>query len=106
MPKINVGLDIGFSSIKAVALTAHENPRRLISLGSIGAPVPGMASDADVELEATSAAIKKLFAAAKIEEKNVIGALPESRVFTRVIDDLPYLSDSELTSAIRYASEE
>ncbi|MDP3758372.1 MAG: type IV pilus assembly protein PilM, partial [Candidatus Daviesbacteria bacterium] len=27
-------------------------------------------------------------------------------VFTRVIDDLPYLTDAELTSAIRYAAEE
>ncbi|OGE38222.1 hypothetical protein A3F00_03890 [Candidatus Daviesbacteria bacterium RIFCSPHIGHO2_12_FULL_37_11] len=106
MPKITVGLDIGFSSIKVVALNNHEKPVKLVSLGTIGAPVPGMASDADIELEATAAAIKKLFSAAKIEEKNVIGALPESRVFTRVIDDLPYLSDSELTSAIRYASEE
>lgn len=106
MPKISVGLDIGFSSIKVVALNNHEKPVRLVSLGTIGAPVPGMASDADIELEATAAAIKKLFYAAKIEEKNVVGALPESKVFTRVIDDLPYLSDSELTSAIRYASEE
>ena len=106
MPKVSVGLDIGFSAIKVVALTHHENPPRLVSLGTIGSPVPGMASDADIELEATAAAIKKLFAAAKIMDKNVVGALPESKVFTRVIDDLPYLSDSELTSAIRYASEE
>lgn len=106
MPKISVGLDIGFSLIKVVALTSHEKPTRLVSLGTIGAPVPGLSSDADIELESTAAAIKKLMSAAKIEEKQVIGALPESKVFTRVIDDLPYLTDSELPSAIKYASEE
>lgn len=106
MAKVSVGLDIGFSSIKAVALSHHENPPKLISLGSIGTPAPGMTSDADIELEAVAAAIKKLLTVAKIEEKQVTGALPESKVFTRVIDDLPYLSDSELASAIRYASEE
>ena len=106
MPKVSVGLDIGFSSIKVVSLLQHEKPPKLISLGSIGAPIPGMTSDADIELEATAAAIKKLLAAAKIDEKSVVGALPESKVFTRVIDDLPYLSDSELPSAIKYASEE
>lgn len=106
MPKISVGLDIGYSAIKVVALSHHEKPPRLISLGTIGTPVPGMTSDADIEIEAVSAAIKKLLSAAKIEEKQFIGALPESKVFTRVIDDLPYLSDQELPSAIRYASEE
>ena len=106
MSKISVGLDIGFTSTKVVALSHHEKPPRLISLGLIGTPTPGMSSDADIELEAVGNAIKKLLTVAKIEEKQVIGALPESKVFTRVIDDLPYLSDSELPSAIRYASEE
>lgn len=106
MPKVSVGLDIGYSAIKVVAINNRDKPPKLISLGTIGAPVPGMSSDADIELEATAAAIKKLFAAAKIDEKSVIGALPEAKVFTRVIDDLPYLSDSELPSAIKYASEE
>ena len=106
MSKISVGLDIGYTSTKVVALSHHEKPPKLISLGSIGTPTPGMTSDADIELEAVGNAIKKLLTVAKIEEKSVIGALPESKVFTRVIDDLPYLSDSELSSAIRYASEE
>lgn len=106
MSKISVGLDLGFSSIKVVALTKEEPLHKLISLGTIAAPQPGMISDAEIELEAVSEAIKKLLAAARIEEKEVVAALPESKVFTRVIDDLPYLSDSELPSAIKYASEE
>lgn len=106
MPKISVGLDIGFSSIKVVSLAREKDQFKLISLGSISSPQPGIVSDADIDLEAVASSIKKLFTAARIESKEVVVALPESKVFTRVIDDLPFLTDNELTSAIRYAAEE
>ncbi len=106
MSKISVGLDIGSSSIKAVALDIKAKPAKLISLGSISAPQPGVFSESDVDLAPLSEAIKKLLSAAKIDSKEIVAALPESKVFTRVIDDLPYLSDNDLASAIRYASEE
>ena len=106
MAKISVGLDIGFSTIKVVSLSQDSGQFKLLSLGSVSSPQPGIISDTDTDLEAVALAIKKLFAAAKIDQKEVIAALPESKVFTRVIDDLPYLSDQELSSAIRYASEE
>lgn len=106
MGKVNVGLDIGFSSIKVVSLVRDKDAAKLLSLGSILSPAPGMFSDADNDLEEVAGNIKRLLSATKIEEKEVIAALPESKVFTRVIDDLPYLTDSELSSAIRYAAEE
>lgn len=106
MAKITVGLDIGYSSIKIVALSKGDKAFKLISSGSIPAPIPGLLSETDTDLEAVGNAIKKLMEATKIEQKDIITALPESKVFTRVIDDLPYLSDSELPSAIQYAAEE
>lgn len=106
MGKIYLGLDIGFYSIKLVALTKEGQRFKLVSLGSISSPQPGMISDSESELESVANNIKKLLVAAKIEERSVVAALPESKVFTRVIDDLPYLTDSELSSAIRYAAEE
>lgn len=106
MAKVTVGLDIGFSSIKVVSLAKEKDQFRLLSLGSIPSPQPGIISDTESDLEALAGAIKQLMAAAKIDQKEVIVAFPESRVFTRVIDDLPYLTDSELSSAIRYAAEE
>ncbi len=106
MGKITVGLDLGFSSIKIVALEKKGNQFRLASLGSIPVPMPGMLSDADEDLAAVASAIKKLMMATKINQREVIAALPESKVFTRVIDDLPFLTDNELSSAIRYAAEE
>lgn len=106
MPKISVGLDIGFSSIKIVSLAKDNDQTRLVSLGSISCPQPGILSDSEAGLQAVADAIKQLLAATNIEEKEVIVALPESKVFTRVIDDLPYLTDNELSQAIRYAAEE
>ena len=106
MAKTTIGLDIGFSSIKVVSLEKIGEQFKLISLGSIPSPSPGMLSDADSDLEAVANSIRRLMAATHIEVREVIAALPESKVFTRVIDDLPYLTDSELSSAIRYAAEE
>ena len=106
MAKISVGLDIGFSSIKVVSLSHDKEQFKLASLASIPSSQPGMISDTDTDLEVVANEIKKLLAAAKIDSKEIVAALPESRVFTRVIDDFPYLTDNELSSAIRYASEE
>jgi len=105
MAKINIGLDIGFSSIKVVALS-KDTTFRLLSLGSIACPQPGMLSDSEPALQAVASSIKKLFDATHIEQKEVAVALPESKVFTRVIDDLPFLTDNELSQAIKYAAEE
>lgn len=106
MAKISVGLDIGFSGVKVVALLKDRDQFKLVSLGSIPSPQPGILSDNDSDLEALANTIKQLFAAAKIDTRDVVVALPESKVFTRVIDDLPYLNDNELSSTIRYAAEE
>ncbi|MDO8619042.1 MAG: type IV pilus assembly protein PilM [Candidatus Daviesbacteria bacterium] len=104
--KISVGLDIGFSTIKVVALDKDGKQPELVSLGSIASPQPGIVSDTDTDLEVVASTLKKLLEASKIEQKEITAAIPESKVFTRVIDDLPFLKDSELPAAIRYASEE
>ncbi len=106
MAKISIGLDIGFTSIKVAALDLGSKPPKIVSFGSIAAPQPGISSDADVELEGVATAIKNLMTAAKIEESEVTIALPESKIFTRVIDDLPPLTNKELSSAITFAAEE
>lgn len=104
--KYNVGLDIGFSAIKVVILSRSDNPPKLISLGHVASPQPGMISDADLDLEAVATSIKNLFSEVKSPTRDVIVALPESKIFTRVIYDLPYLTDEELVQAIKFAAEE
>lgn len=101
-----VGLDIGLSSIKIACLAKNQESARLLSLGHIPSPTPGIISEAELDLEAVSAAIQKLFQDVDPPTRDVAIALPESKIFTRVIYDLPYLSDDELAQAIRYAAEE
>lgn len=104
--QVKIGLDIGYSSIKAVVLSHKESPPRLISLGHIVSPQPGIMSEADLDLQAVSQAIKSLVAEINPQTKDVIIALPETKIFTRVVYDLPFLTDEELSQAIRYAAEE
>ncbi len=104
--QIKIGIDIGASSIKAVILSFKEKPPRLISLGQVPSPQPGIISDSDLDLEAVATAIKSLVSEMKPSDNKVVIALPESRIFTRVIYDLPYLTDDELAQAIKYAAEE
>lgn len=101
-----IGLDIGSTSIKAVVLSTHEEHPKLLSLGHVVTPQPGMVSDNEVDLENLSNTIKSLLSGMQSPTKDTVLSVPESKVFTRVIYDLPYLTDEELAQAIRYAAEE
>src|SRR3990167_9531083 len=103
---IKIGLDIGYSAIKAVVLSHKTTPPTLISLGHIPSPKPGILSEAELDQEAVVTAIKNLIQEVNPPTKDIVIALPEARVFTRVIYDLPFLTDEELSQAIRYAAEE
>lgn len=100
------GVDIGTYSIKAVVLSHRSKPPKLLSFGSIAAPQPGIVSDAQADLEAEARAIKNLLSAIRAPSSSAVIALPESKIFTRVVGDLPFLSDDELASAIKYSAEE
>lgn len=101
------GIDIGSFSIKAVVLSHKGKVPKLFSFGSITAPQPGIFSDAQPDLEIAAKAIKNLLVSIKVPSgSSIVIALPESKIFTRVITDLPFLTDEELVSAIRYSAEE
>ncbi|MDO8498443.1 MAG: type IV pilus assembly protein PilM [bacterium] len=100
------GIDIGSSSIKAVVLSHREKPPKLIAFGAVATPQPGMVSETDMDLEVVGHAIKNLMVSLKASNSLVVVSLPESKIFTRVINDFPYLSDDELASSIHYSAEE
>src|SRR5581483_3028749 len=104
--KVKIGIDIGYSTIKVAVLSHKQKPPKLLSIGRVASPQPGMISEADLDLEAVATAIKNLLEEIKADSGDTIVALPESRIFTRVVYDLPYLTDEELNQAIRYAAEE
>jgi type IV pilus assembly protein PilM len=99
------GLDVGTSSIKAVQVKREGIVSKLVTAGYIVAPIKKVLSESAVDQESIASAISKLISSLKISTSNVVSALPESQIFTRVIE-MPILNDRELASAIKWEAEQ
>lgn len=100
-----VGLDIGANSIKAVWLTKLKEHYTLDSALSIPTPAKGMLSESPIDQEEMANAIRSLISGSHIPTQYVNIALPESQVYTRVLE-MPILTDKELSSAIYWEAEQ
>lgn len=102
-----VGLDLGSSAIKVVKLEQEkkDGPIRLVSASSMPIPLDGVLSEAQNDRGTIAASLKKLFQDMHIAMQEVTVALPETQVFTRVIE-VPSLSDNELESALRWQADQ
>jgi type IV pilus assembly protein PilM len=99
------GLDIGSHSIKVVQLR-HDNKRFILqAFGKANTPPNALSSDAPLDQDALSAALRSLIKDAKITTNNVAVAFPESAIFTRVIE-VPSMGDKELANAIQWEAEQ
>ncbi len=105
MPKKLFGLDIGSTSIKAVEVSSEKNKKRLLKAGLAPTPSAGLVSESDLDQQLIAGAIKKLVEVTKFETNLVNVSLPESQVFTRVIE-MPFLTEKELSSAIKWEAEQ
>lgn len=99
------GLDIGITTMKVCWLSAEN--KKIKFLASLSSPSlsKGIASESPFDHQEMAAAINKLVIDAKITTNNVSVALPENRVYTKVIE-MPNLSDKELSSAIYWEAEQ
>lgn len=100
-----LGIDIGSHSIKLVEIGRAGNDRVLMAAGSIPTPPKALQSTIEADHEAIAQAIRRLIKEAGAKSDNVAIALPESQVFTRVIE-VPALSQRELASAINWEAEQ
>lgn len=103
---MGVGLDIGSKTIKLIELTKEGNSFQLNGSGIVG--YKGLSPEKfkeEKELVDLAQIIKKLHKEARISSKDVAIALPESAVFTRVIQ-FPLLTDQEIASAIKWEAEQ
>lgn len=100
-----LGLDIGSHSIKLIELIHERSEFRLLSAGSIPTPPKAISSSLPADQEAAAVAIKQLIKETGAKSDSVNIALPESQVFTRVIE-VPQLSSRELASAISWEAEQ
>lgn len=100
-----LGIDIGSRSIKLVELTTDKREPTLLAAGSAPTPPKALSSTLSADSQAVSAALRQLLKGIGARSRNAYIALPESQVFTRVIE-MPSLSQRELTSALQWEAEQ
>lgn len=100
-----LGLDIGASTIKAVLFNGEVKNISLAAAMMVSTPPKGMLSEAPLDEEEMARAISQLMGEVKNPTKIVNIALPENKVYTKVLD-MPVLSDKELSSAIYWEAEQ
>lgn len=106
MPALNhFGLDIGTHSIKAVQLGGSVQSPTFIAAGQFPTPQGSLLSESEEDLGQLAETIKNLHREAHISTNKVVAALPESQIFTRVVE-LPQLSKQEIESAIQWEAEQ
>lgn len=103
--KTTIGIDIGTSSIKLIELGKEGNSVELVAAGSVPMPPKAMSTSLQADTEAVAVAVRKLMKDTNTKTQEVTIALPESKVFTRVIE-VPQLSQRELASAIKWEAEQ
>ncbi len=99
------GLDIGSHTIKLIELAREGDQVALVSAGSIPMPIKSISSTQQSDIETVAVSIKQLMQSTGTKTRTVNIALPESKVFTRVIE-VPQLSPRELNSAIKWEAEQ
>ncbi len=99
------GLDIGTTSIKALSIKKSGNILSIESLGIGPTPTKGIMSESPEDLAKFTDAIKQVISSAGIKQKEVNIALPESQVYTKIIE-MPSLSEKELAAALKYEMEQ
>ncbi len=98
------GLDIGSASAKLVQLKKGKAGLSLDRIGSIPLKYPGMRADTNSQLKETRQMLKKLIDDLELTTKNVVIAVPEDKVTTR-IKWFPPMKEKEVESALRYEAE-
>jgi len=98
------GLDIGSNSIKIIQFQKDKNLFRLVAAGLIKTPAVDLSFENQKDIVLIAEAIKKLKDESKVTTKNIVTAVPERSVFSRIIE-VPKMSDSELSSAIPWEAE-
>lgn len=99
------GLDIGSHSIKAVQVKRDERGgARLTHFATYNTPSRAFESEADKHKKILSDAVKETMKEAGIKSPRVVASLPESKLFTRVVE-MPKMSEKELRSSLDYEAE-
>lgn len=95
-----LGVDIGSSSIKLAQLEIGENPK-LETYGMVDISEPISSQTTDEKVHQIAELLKNLMEKAEVTTKDCVMSLPNSAVFTSVID-MPKMDDKEMDQAMQY----
>jgi len=96
-----LGIDLGSSSIKI----ANASGKKVDVLAVASNPLGKVLVSTEKEHDGLAELIKRMLAENKISDRRFRVVLPESLVYSRVID-LPVLTDAELASAIKWEADQ
>ena len=99
------GLDIGTTSIKAALLGGQNGSYVLESIAVSPSNTKGILSESLSDQKNLADKIKEMLASGNFTSKNVNVSIPESQVYTRVIE-MPELSEQELNAALKWEMEQ
>jgi type IV pilus assembly protein PilM len=95
-----LGVDIGSSSIKIVQVERGETPR-LVTYGMVDIPQSISSQTTDENVHKIAELLANLMERAGVSTKECVMSLPNSAVFTSVID-MPKMGDKEMESAMQF----
>jgi type IV pilus assembly protein PilM len=98
-PKSHLGVDIGTSNIKIVQLQPHDSKFVLETYGLVNVAYQLSNKDSGKAIEHTAEVLKKLLAQSQVTTNKIVASLPNSVVFTSVID-IPKIPENEIKSAV------
>ncbi|OGE95658.1 MAG: hypothetical protein A3H72_03080, partial [Candidatus Doudnabacteria bacterium RIFCSPLOWO2_02_FULL_48_8] len=100
-PKSQLGVDIGTSNIKIVQLRPKDNKFVLETYGTVNVAYQLSNKDSISSITQTAQLLKNLLQKSGVTTHKVIASLPNSVVFTSVIE-MPKIPEDELGTAIEF----
>lgn len=100
-PKSHLGVDIGTSNIKIVQVRPENGKFVLETYGIVNAAFQIANKDSLSAISQTAQILKTLMRKAGVTSNRVVASLPNSSVFTSVIE-MPKIPESELKTAIEF----
>jgi len=101
-----VGVDLGMSSIKIVALDKEQNSTVLKAIGELKTPATEWYKPEASKkmIDELAASLKSLLKELKLSDRQAVTALPEYEIVSRLVS-LPPLKEDEIRDALRFEAE-
>ncbi|MCL4422626.1 MAG: type IV pilus assembly protein PilM [Actinobacteria bacterium] len=105
MSRTVVGVDIGTSAVRACEMSLGASRPVLLNYGQVGIPLGTLVDGEILDVTSVIEALLRLWSKGGFSSKEVSVGIAGLRAITREVD-MPYVSNDEVDSAVRFQSEE